>query len=156
MEKPKSLSVKDFIIRKMAVKMMTSEKVIDAVITHQFSSANAAMKGNDSLEISGFGKFLFNRNKAMRMMGKFESQKALFSKKLEDPSLSERRRNSLEIKLQIALDNIRDLKPKLYNEPVTDLRRLEEQVDSTQGAEESYQEDQRGEDEEMRELPLSL
>jgi hypothetical protein len=139
----------------MAVKMMISEKTLDAVVTHQFSSANAAMKENDSLEISGFGKFLFNRKKAQKMMEKFESQRSLFSKKLEDPSLSERRRNSLEIKLQVALDNIRDLKPKLY-ESVTDLRGMEEQLGSAQGVEGSYQEDQRGENEDMRKLPLSL
>jgi hypothetical protein len=86
-----------------------------------------------------------------------EVNKKKFDEIIEDPSLSERRRNSLEIKLQIALDNIRDLKPKLYNEPtITDLRGVEEQLDSTQGVEESYQEDERGENEDMRELPLSL
>lgn len=125
MEKPKSLSVKDFLIRKMSVKMMMSEKVLDAVVSHQFSSANAAMKDNDSLEISGFGKFFFNVKKAQKLMDKFESQKALFSSKLEDPNLSEKKRASLELKLQIALDNIKDLKPKL--DVVRNLRGMEEQ-----------------------------
>lgn len=154
MEKPKSLSVKDFIIRKMAVKMMISEKVLDAVVSHQFSSANAAMKDNDSLEISGFGKFLFNRKKAQKLMEKFESQKALFSSKLEDLSLSEKKRASLELKLQIALDNIADLKPKLYD--ITDLRGMEEQSSAAQGVESSDKEDVSGENDNLRELPLSL
>ena len=154
MEKPKSLSVKDFIIRKMAVKMMISEKVLDAVVSHQFSSANAAMKDNDSLEISGFGKFLFNRKKAQKLMEKFESQKALFSSKLEDLSLSEKKRASLELKLQIALDNIADLKPKLYD--ITDLRGVEKQPFATEEAERVDQEDISGENQDLRELPLSL
>ena len=52
MDKPISLSVKDFIIRKMAVKLMMSEKTIDDVINHQFNSANEALKYNNSVEIS--------------------------------------------------------------------------------------------------------
>lgn len=155
MEKPKSLSVKDFLIRKMSVKMMMSEKTIDAVVSHQFSSANAAMKDNDSLEISGFGKFLFNRKKAHKLMEKFESQRALFSSKLNDSSLSEKKRASLELKLQIALDNIADLKPKLY-ESCTDIRGMEEQPSATQGVESSDKEDVSGENDNLRELPLSL
>lgn len=154
MDKPRNLSVKDYIIRKMAVKMMISEKTLDLVISHQFSSANAAMKDNESLEISGFGKFLFNRKKAIKLMEKFESQKALFSAKLEDPTLSEKRRNNLELKLQTALDNIKDLKPKL--DAITDIRGVEEQPDSTEEIERVDKNDQSGENKDMRELPLSL
>ena len=156
MEKPKSLSVKDFLIRKMAVKMMMSEKTLDAVVSHQFSSANAAMKDNDSLEISGFGKFLFNKKKAQKLMEKFESQRTLFSSKLEDQNLSEKKRASLELKLQIALDNIKDLKPKLNDESITDLRGMEEQPSATQGVESSDKKDVSGENDDLRELPLSL
>ena len=41
-DKPISLSVKDYLIRKLAVKMMTSEKTIEAVVNHQFQSAQQA------------------------------------------------------------------------------------------------------------------
>ena len=60
MDKPISMSVKDFLIRTLAVKMMTSEKTIEAVVNHQFQSANEAMDLNSSVEIAGFGKFFFN------------------------------------------------------------------------------------------------
>ena len=123
--KPVSLSVKDWIIRKLAPKMLISEKTIETVINHQFQEANQALTKHKSLEISGFGKFFFNDGKATRQMEKHESQVALFTKKLEDVSLTEQKRKSYELKLQIALDGIRDLKPRMY--AFTDLRGVEEQ-----------------------------
>jgi nucleoid DNA-binding protein len=120
-----SLSVKDWIIRKLAPKMLIGEKTIEAVINHQFQEANQALTKHKSLEISGFGKFFFNEGKAIKQMEKYESQKALFTKKLEDVSLTEQKRKSYELKLQIALDGIRDLKPRMY--AFTDLRGVEEQ-----------------------------
>ena len=68
MDKPQSLSMKDYLTRKLAVNLMMSEKVIDAIVSHQFSSANEALLSNDSVEISGFGKFYFNKNKAIKRM----------------------------------------------------------------------------------------
>lgn len=123
--KPVSLSVKDWIIRKLAPKMLIGEKTIEAVINHQFQEANQALTKHKSLEISGFGKFFFNEGKAIKQMEKHESQVALFTKKLEDVSLTEQKRKSYELKLQIALDGIRDLKPRMY--AFTDLRGMEEQ-----------------------------
>ena len=58
--KPKSMSMKDFLIRVQAVKMMKSEKTIEAVVNHQFQSTNLAMRTNNSVELSGFGKFFFS------------------------------------------------------------------------------------------------
>jgi len=86
-DKPISLSVKDYLIRKMAVKLMTPEKTIDAVIMHQFQSANEATSQHKSVEISGFGKFFFNDKKAHKTMEKFLSQKALFEKWANDETL---------------------------------------------------------------------
>lgn len=123
--KPVSLSVKDWIIRRLAPKMMITEKTIEAVINHQFQEANVALAKHKSLEISGFGKFFFNEGKAVRQMAKHESQVALFTKKLQDETLTDQKRKSYELKLQIAKDCIRDLKPRMY--AFTDLRGMEEQ-----------------------------
>jgi len=133
--KPVSLSVKDWIIRKLAPKMLIGEKTIEAVINHQFQEANQALTKHKSLEISGFGKFFFNEGKAIKQMEKYESQKALFTKKLEDVSLTEQKRKSYELKLQIALDGIRDLKPRMY--AFTDLRGVEEQPNPPRQVEDS-------------------
>jgi|APGre2960657404_1045060.scaffolds.fasta_scaffold00347_17 nucleoid DNA-binding protein len=132
MDKPMSLSVKDYIVRKLAVKMMVSEKVLDAVIMHQFSSANDALKTNMSVEIAGFGKFLFNINKAHRKMEKMLSQRAMFESMLLRPNATEKQLHSAQVKLTNILTDIDILKLKLENAQFqTDIRRMEEQPDST-------------------------
>ena len=94
MERPKSLTVKDFLIRKMSVKMLIPEFTLDAIVSHQFQSATQAMTSTKSVEISGFGKFIFNNKKAIKKMEKLLSQKALFERLMDDDSLSEQRRNN--------------------------------------------------------------
>lgn len=113
MDKPISMSVKDYIIRKMAVKLMVHEKVIEAVVNNQFTGAAEAMKNNDEVEISGFGKLLFNKKKAQKKMDKFLSQKEVFAKKANDEMLSDTRRETYRKKLETIIANIEYLKPKL-------------------------------------------
>lgn len=133
-DKPISLSVKEYLIRRMAVKMMVSEKVLEAVVNHQFQSAHEAMGQHKSLEISGFGKFFFNDGKAVKTMQKYLSQKAYFEKLVNDDSLPEAKRESAKLKLQMAIDGIKDLKPRIYD--FSDLRGVEEQPAAAQKVEE--------------------
>lgn len=130
MDKPISLSMKEYLIRTLAVKMMISEKTLETVINHQFNSANDAMKEHNSVEISGFGKFMFNRKKAVKKMEKMLSQQQLFQSRIDDPTLSEQRRATETVKLNNVIHNINILKPKLY-EFQTNPGGLEEQHDST-------------------------
>ena len=134
MDKPISLSMKDYLIRTLAVKMMIQEKVIEAVINDQFNSANEAMRIHNSVEISGFGKFIFNYKKAQKKMDKMLSQKELFEGRLKDPSISEQKRNTEMVKLTNVINNINILKPKLY-EYQTNLGGLEEQHSATNASE---------------------
>lgn len=113
MEKPQSMSVKEWIIKKMAINMVVSEKIIDVVVTHQFDSANDALSLNNIVEISGFGKFIFNVNKAktynealLRMIKAYETI-------ISNPETSDKKRFSTENKLQSVLSSIQSLKPKL-------------------------------------------
>lgn len=129
MDKPISMSVKDYLIRIMAVKTMTSEKTIEAIVNHQFQSASEAMSEHNSLEISGFGKFYFNQKKAQKKMEKLLSKAEMFRKQMENEALSEQKRNSASVKLENTLAGIDMLKPKLQldeNQSVTDLRGVEE------------------------------
>lgn len=126
MDKPKSLSVKEYLIRKMSIKLNTPEKVIDSVITHQFQSATQALNTSKSLEISGFGKFLFNDKKAVTKMAKLEGQKRTLQSLVNDEELTEQRRRSAKLKLDSVLLAIEMLKPKIYDQPESDLRGLEE------------------------------
>lgn len=67
------LKLKDRLVKTTAVKLAVPERIVDAVITHQFASANSAMDGsNETVELSGFGKFTFSYKKAQKRMEKME------------------------------------------------------------------------------------
>lgn len=132
MDKPLSLSVKDYIIRKLSIKMKLTEKIIDNVVTHQFSSANEALVKNKSVEISGFGKFVFNDKKAISKMAKLHIQKGIFENMVNSVELSEQRKASAIVKLQNVLLMIETLKPKISYETKSDLRGMEEPSDSSE------------------------
>ena len=115
MDKPISLTMREYLVRTLAPKLLVSEKVIDTVVAYQFSEANAALADNDSVEISGFGKLLFNRKKAEQKMEKFLSQKALFESILQNPEAPEQKKHKAQLKFNTVLHNIEVLKPKLYD-----------------------------------------
>lgn len=131
MDKPLSLSVKDFLIRKMAVKLLKSEKLIEAVVNHQFTSANSALLKHNSLELSGFGKLLFNTKKARKKFEIMLAQKAALQKQLANPEVSEKRKETAKAKLDSLEISIQLLKPKIDDVGLQqDLRGVEEQSDS--------------------------
>jgi len=135
MDKPISLSVKDYLIRKMAVKLMIKEEVILSVVNHQFTAAIQAMSTNKSVEISGFGKFYFNYNKAVKKMDKMLLQREHLYKQLSHPDSSENKKRVAQMKIDSLTEAIESLKPMLENnEAVTDLRGVEEQVGSASQA----------------------
>ena len=119
---------------------MMSEEVISSVISHQFQSANEALSNNNSLEISGFGKFLFNEKKAHKVMEKYLNQKEAFERYSEDECQSEARRRNASLKLASVISNIEHLKPKLYGQAFTDLRGMEKRSSSPKEEEGSYTE----------------
>jgi nucleoid DNA-binding protein len=132
--KPKSMSMKDFLIRVQAVKMMKSEKTIEAVVNHQFQSTNLAMRTNNSVELSGFGKFFFNGKKAQRRLDSLYDRKVYIEEALKDELLTEQRRKRYDTMLQNVILDIEFLKSKT-NEFQSNLRGMEEQVDSSLGHE---------------------
>ena len=134
--KPKSMSMKDFLIRVQAVKMMKSEKTIEAVVNHQFQSMNIAMRSNNSVELSGFGKFYFNIKKATKRLANLIEKKDAVEKQLLEggDSLADNKKKRLETMMTTTLLDIEFLKSKT-NEFQPDLRGMEEQVDSSLGHE---------------------
>lgn len=130
MDKPRSLSIKDYIIRKMSIKFNTPEKVIESVVNHQFQSATLAFNDQKSVELSGFGKFLFNEKKAVKKMETMLIQKQVLEQTIVDQTATDRKRKAAEVKLESLLQAIEILKPKIDYEPKSDIRGLEEQTDS--------------------------
>jgi len=113
MEKPQSMSVKEWIIKKMSINMVISERIIDQVINHQFDSANDALNTNDTIEISGFGKFLFNKKRALTRYIKLLQMKQAYENMLADPDITDKKKHSTELRLNTALTDIKILKPKM-------------------------------------------
>lgn len=128
MDKPVSMSVKDYLVRTLAVKMLISEKTIEAVVNHQFQSANEAMDFNNSLEISGFGKFYFNEKKATKRIGALNAKKTAMETIIADETTSEQKRRSSQVTLDKteALINLLKTKTIYEDQLLSDIRGVEE------------------------------
>lgn len=155
MDKPISMTMKDFIIRQMAVKMMITEPVIEAVINHQHQSAAQAMQKHYSVELSGFGKFYFNVGRARKKVEKEMSKIQLFSRQVADGSLSEAKRQSSLNKLNNTVNSLIILKPRI-DELFPDLRGLAEQLISSFQPQRADSPGEQGENEHLREMHLPL
>lgn len=116
MDKPISMSVKDYLIRTLAVKMLKSEKMIEAVINHQFQSANEALDLNNSIEISGFGKFFFNNKKAIKRIAALNAKVGAMERIIADETTTEQKKKSATVTLEKALITIGQLKTKITYE----------------------------------------
>ncbi len=114
MDKPHSLSVKDYLIRLLSIKTNTAAKTIEAIVDFQMQGANEALRTNDSIELSGFGKFLFNRKKAHKKFDKNISKEDYFMSLLADPNITDQKRKSVMLKLENTRKTLESIKPKLY------------------------------------------
>jgi hypothetical protein len=132
--KPNSMSMKDYLIRVQSVKAMTSEKIIEAVINHQFQSASLAMRTNNSVELSGFGKFYFNTKKAIKRLVFLEKKRDDLQNIVDSPETKEAKLTKAHTYLKNVITDIEYIKSKT-NESFTDLRGMEEQADSIEASE---------------------
>jgi nucleoid DNA-binding protein len=83
MDKPRKLSHKDFIIRKLAVKLMIPESEVEQVISHNYQYMNNAVHNVCEMELSGFGRLYFNISKAKRDLIRIEGNEKLLPLKQE-------------------------------------------------------------------------
>lgn len=104
-DKPNSMSVREWITKKIATGIMIPEKIIRVVITHQFDTASDALNKYNSLEISGFGKFFYNTKKADREIEWCKEQKATYEEYIRketseiDRDKTRRKLGQVELKL---------------------------------------------------------
>jgi|694.fasta_scaffold54602_3 peptidoglycan hydrolase CwlO-like protein len=113
--KPKSMSHKEYLVRALSVKLAMSEKIVEAVVNHQFQSANEAMDVNRSLELSGFGRILFNNKKAIKKLAALEAKLERTQKQLNDNNADPKK---LQDAIEVLQKQIRLLKPKI--KPIDD------------------------------------
>lgn len=107
------MPLKEYLVKKLSLKLNTSERVIDAVITNQFSTAFQATAHFNTIELSGFGKFTFSQVKAKRTMDKYNAQLDLYNGIISDPNSSPELVRNNQLRLQTTLKNIEHLKPKI-------------------------------------------
>jgi len=112
MDKAINLPLKDFLIRKLAVKLMRNEDEIEKIISHQYQAANEALLTNDSIEISGFGKFFFNHKKALKCLNDLSKIEESVEKRLA--TCTEKHKAYWEFKKRATKDFKTDLTKKLY------------------------------------------
>jgi hypothetical protein len=119
MDKPTTMSVKDYLVRVLSSRTNTPVKIIDAIVVHQMNGLNKAIQtpGIHSAEISGFGKLLFNHKKAQKKWEKNLSKERLFATTLEKVDLTEKQKTSSGLKLENTREWMRGIKPKLEKCP---------------------------------------
>ena len=99
--------------RRVTVDTAIDQKTVEAVIRHQFNKAAKAMLDNNSVEISGFGKFIFNTKKGREKLGRINKAIEEHKKALQGDELSLRKRKAMEVKLPILLTYREQLMEKL-------------------------------------------
>ena len=131
-DKPQTLSVKHFLIRKMSTAASIPEKTIASVIDHQFITLIENMPSSNSLELSGFGKFMFHKNKAPKtMLNYLKDQQEIIAR---IPQMESADRKRAEIKLSNIELKIKVLNQKLQsyeNQFCTNIRGMEKSIDSS-------------------------
>jgi hypothetical protein len=114
--KPKNMSHKEYLVRALSVKLAMSEKTIEAVVNHQFQSANEAMDTNHSLELSGFGRILFNEKKAIKKLAAYEKKLEKATEQLQLNTSTEAERKKAQTIIDVVTMQIKMLKPKINND----------------------------------------
>jgi nucleoid DNA-binding protein len=110
--KPASMTLKEWLIKKLALDQKHSEKNIKVVIDNQFDTANDAVNKHDSVELSGFGKFVFNKNRAIKRLAKWKKEKAKLEEAMKE-NMSERRKLNMEDRIFVLDLSIKVLHPRI-------------------------------------------
>lgn len=111
-DKPKSMSVREWITKKLAQEIMIPEMVIKQVVAHQFDSAYEALVDNNSIEISGFGKFYYNEKKANKERNWLLTKQAACEEILNSETATDKERQKAERELHQIIDNIKYIDTK--------------------------------------------
>jgi hypothetical protein len=121
MDKPIAMPVKEYLLRILSVRNNIPLKTVEAVINHQLDGVVEATKKNASVEISGFGKILFNHRKAIHHYNKQLSKMELADKIMADPNGTEAKKKKWAVIKENCLKIAEDIKPKINEYIRTDM-----------------------------------
>lgn len=97
------MPVKDYLYKTLAIKLNIPSATIEKVMQHSFESAHGAMKKFNTVEIAGFGKFLFSLKKAKKRLEVLE----IVRSKIKDKMVLETSEDKLKY-YQSKLDGIKE------------------------------------------------
>ena len=111
--------VMDTITKKLSQEQQIPLYIVKAVINHQFKSAEAAVHTNSSIEIAGFGKFLFRPTRAVIHRKNYQASVDKMRGLLYDPKLeiAAYGRETMELKIEKLEKLIAYLDSKLESKP---------------------------------------
>ena len=98
-DKPITMPLRDWLIKQIAKQKNIPSSVIEAIVTHQFDSANSAIHIHKSLEISGFGRFVFSDAKANYQLKRNAEATEVLKGKLELLEIDSKEHHSLSEKI---------------------------------------------------------
>jgi nucleoid DNA-binding protein len=108
-----SFDIKKLLIRTTAVKLSITEKLVEKVVDYQFQSANQAMGANHTVELCGFGKFIFNNNKAKKKLVSLEKTVEILQNELDHPETAKKSPVFSKNVLKATKEHIASLKPMI-------------------------------------------
>jgi nucleoid DNA-binding protein len=111
--KPDNVPIKEWLVKGIADSLNIPERVVATIVDFQFSEARESLLTCNSIEFSGFGKFIFNKRKAEKKLAKIVKSKEYLEEIINSPDTKEQKRVSSHFKLQIYMADIKLLRNKL-------------------------------------------
>jgi nucleoid DNA-binding protein len=108
-----SKDVNKVLIRTTAVKLAINEKLVQKVIDYQFQSAHEAMGIHHTIELCGFGKFVFNNNKAKKKLASMQNTIDILQNELDHPETAKKSPVFSKNVLKDTKEHIESLKPMI-------------------------------------------
>ena len=106
--------LKQIAIRKMVVDLAIDEKIIEQVLIHAFNGAKKAFHSNNSIEISGFGKYIVSPRQVLNERQKITDKFAKWGKQLEDPNTDDMMRKNRILWTERAQEDLDLIKTLLH------------------------------------------
>lgn len=97
------------------MEIIVPEKTIEAVVNHQLNTMLEKMPFCKSVELSGFGKFLFNSRKALKAMQKCEELRQRYETELQG-GVTAHRKMVLDERIKYVVNMMEDIKPRLHED----------------------------------------
>jgi len=96
--KPESRSVKEHIIEIISQDQSVPKRDVKIIINEMFANAKAALLEHGSVEISGYGRYYFNKRKAFHRINAFKNYIEREKHQLDDPDMDPIKKEKLELK----------------------------------------------------------